>query len=122
LEELLRWGAPVDLLPRTLAAPAAGCPVGARAGLSIRLANRDPEVFADPDRFDPERHDGAHLSFGAGPHRCIGAHLARLQVKVALEHLQRTAPALRLAEPGAVGPAQDVRAHDRLLVVLGPSG
>ncbi|WP_421121230.1 cytochrome P450 [Aquihabitans daechungensis] len=121
LEELLRWGSPVDTLPRAVVG-ADGCPTSQRVGLSIREANRDAGVFADPDRLDPARREGAHLSFGAGPHRCIGAHLARLQVRVALDHLRRTAPSLVLADPEGLPEPQRVRAQDRLLVVLGPPG
>lgn len=50
-------------------------------------ANRDPAVFADPDRFLPEREPGAHVAFGAGIHRCLGAPLALTEARIALDAL-----------------------------------
>ncbi|WP_428963172.1 cytochrome P450 [Micromonospora fluostatini] len=62
-------------------------------------ANRDPRVFPDPERVDFTRDPNPHLSFGHGPHRCIGAHLGALEVRVALRLLLRELPGLRLAVP-----------------------
>jgi cytochrome P450 len=98
-EELLRWGGVVKVLTRVTAGDevVAGTAVGPgrRLGCSLQAANHDPAVFPDPDRFDPSRPPGKHLTFGAGPHRCVGAHLARQQVRVALEELERRLPDLR---------------------------
>ncbi|MGC5054910.1 cytochrome P450 [Micromonospora sp. DT48] len=60
-------------------------------------ANRDPRVFPDPERMDFGRDPNPHLSFGYGPHYCIGAHLGALEVRVALALLLRELPTLRLA-------------------------
>jgi cytochrome P450 len=72
---------------------AAGDPVT----VSIAGANRDPVVFADPDRFDVRRPNSAkHLAFAHGPHFCLGAHLARLEAQMAIETLLDRLPGLRL--------------------------
>ncbi|HWD76283.1 MAG TPA: cytochrome P450 [Solirubrobacteraceae bacterium] len=68
--------------------------------LSISAANRDPDVFADPDRFDPMRPNlRRHVAFAQGPHVCVGVHLARLEARAALSTLLRRLPRLRL-DPG----------------------
>jgi cytochrome P450 len=68
--------------------------------ISVTAANRDPAVFADPDRFDLDRPNTArHLAFARGPHVCIGMHLARLEAHTAVGRLLERLPGLRL-EPG----------------------
>jgi cytochrome P450 len=65
--------------------------------LSIAAANRDPAVFADPDRFDPARENARrHLAFAQGPHVCVGVHLARLEASIGVARLIDTLPGLRL--------------------------
>ena len=73
--------------------------------LSITGANRDPEVFADPDRFDPTRPNlRRHVAFAQGPHVCVGVHLARLETRTAVGALLRRFPRLRLdPRPPAAG-------------------
>jgi cytochrome P450 len=81
-----------------------GCPMnkGDMVWLGLAQANRDPRKFADPDAFDMERADlNHHLGFGAGVHRCIGMHLARAELVIALRAWHAVIPEYRLAE-GAV--------------------
>ena len=64
-------------------------------------ANRDSSEFGDPDRFDVSRAPGSHLAFGAGPHHCLGANLARLELQEAFRGLLGRMPGLRLGAPAA---------------------
>ncbi len=108
VEEALRFDPPVDLTGRVASRDLAigGCPVGAAQSItcSLRAANRDPDVFVDPHRFDITRPHAPHVAFGGGSHICIGAPLARLEAQVALLRLFDRFPNLRLADPEA--PAQ----------------
>jgi len=73
---------------------------GDQVTVSLAGANRDPAVFANPDRFDIRRPDaGRHLAFAHGPHFCLGAHLARLEARIAVEAVLDGLPGLRL-DPG----------------------
>ena len=74
-------------------------PAGETVLLSIASANRDPEHIADPDAIDLERAGGAHLGFGHGPHYCLGAPLARMEVRTALWTVIHHLPNLTLAVP-----------------------
>lgn len=76
-----------------------GCPMSAGdvVWLGLSSANRDPRVFTDPDRFVPDRQPNQHLAFAAGAHRCLGAHLARRELVIALEEWHRRIPDYRLA-------------------------
>jgi cytochrome P450 len=103
VDEGLRFEPPVALLPRACGKDVhwAGAHLAAGAPLlyGIAAANRDPAVFADPDRFDPARKANRHLTFGHGLHFCLGSHLARRELEVALAALLRRLPGLALAEP-----------------------
>jgi cytochrome P450 len=77
----------------------AGASIRARelVTISIAGANRDPETFTDPDRFDIRRDNARlHLAFAQGPHVCIGMHLARLEAHTALARLLDRFPSIRL--------------------------
>lgn len=102
VEELLRYTSPVflateryareDLELGGVAIPRGGLVFGA-----LGSANRDGAAFADPDRLDVARSENKHLGFGEGIHYCLGAPLARLEARVAIETLLRRSPDLRLA-------------------------
>ena len=105
VEEVLRYEGPVDITGRIASSDTeiGGCPVKTSQVMTLflRAANRDPEVFEDPHRFDVTRKHRPHVSFGGGAHICIGAPLARLEAQVALVRLFERFPTLRLAEPHA---------------------
>jgi pentalenolactone synthase len=67
--------------------------------LDNRTANHDPRVFPSPDRFDVTRQGEAHLSFGHGPHYCLGAPLARMELQAVFSQLLARFPTMRLAVP-----------------------
>ena len=103
VEEMLRYESPVQLGTfRLTTAPLeysggkvhAGCSITALIG----AANRDPEHFAEPHRFDVARTPNRHLAFGMGPHRCLGAALARTEARIGFCRLFKRLPNLRLAE------------------------
>jgi cytochrome P450 len=85
VEEMLRWWTPVMVFRRTatVATELVGQPVAAgdKVVVSFSSANRDENVFARPDDFDVTRDARAHLGFGHGPHFCLGAQLARVQMR-----------------------------------------
>jgi len=110
VEECLRYESPVPMTTRVLHADAVfdGRRIASdtTVWLSIWSANRDPDRFPDPDRFDVERRDNEHLGFGGGTHLCLGAHLARMEAQEALGALARSTKELARA-PGrpAWGPS-----------------
>ncbi|HEY1751910.1 MAG TPA: cytochrome P450 [Caulobacteraceae bacterium] len=105
VEEALRYEPPVDITGRIASREmqVAGCPIHEKQSVTVflRAANRDPEVFDNPDAFDVSRAKKPHVAFGGGAHICIGAPLARLEAQVALVRLFERFPALRLADPDA---------------------
>jgi cytochrome P450 len=101
VEESLRYDAPVQFLARTARSDLElrGAPIraGDRLALMWGAASRDPEVFERADEFVCPREDNHHLAFGIGTHRCIGEHLARIEMQVAGEEVLRRLPDLHLA-------------------------
>jgi cytochrome P450 len=91
VEEFVRFSSPASYLRRTVTEPTelSGCPLAAgdRVVISFAAANRDPAKFADPDVVVLDRSPNPHLGFGAGAHRCIGSHVAKLELRVALEEI-----------------------------------
>jgi cytochrome P450 len=85
-------------------------------------ANRDAEEFDSPAELDIQRHPNRHLSFGGGPHRCIGSHLARIELKLALEELHRRLPDYQLVDSDPpILHASQVRGCVRLPITFTPS-
>jgi cytochrome P450 len=95
VEELLRWESIVAPARRVTAAVTLGgveMQPGDRVLLALGSAGRDPEEFPDADDVVLDRVPNRHLAFGSGPHRCLGSHLARVELKVALEEIHRRLP------------------------------
>ena len=103
VDEMLRFEGSVTTLGRHTVEPyAVGdtvVPAGEVLFFMLGAANRDPAVFADPDRFDITRTPNPHMGFGAGIHYCLGAPLARLEAEVVFTRLLQRYPALTLANP-----------------------
>jgi cytochrome P450 len=100
VEEILRWTSPITHIMRTALRDAEIRDRKVRAGDWVVLwnasANRDEEVFPYADRFDVARKPNYHIAFGYGEHFCLGAHLARLELRLALEEVMRRIPDLEL--------------------------
>ncbi len=104
IEESVRLEPSASMIDRYAVADTVLGDAAVRAGdlvrVSIAGANRDPAVFADPDRYDVRREGDKHLSFARGPHFCFGAHLARMETETALRDLLRL-PGLRVENAAA---------------------
>ena len=101
VEELLRWVSPIKNMARTVTRDVElhgeTLHEGDQLILMYPSANRDPAAFEDPDRFDVQRDPNPHLAFGFGPHFCMGASLARLELQVMFGELLRRLPDLHVA-------------------------
>ena len=118
VDEILRITSPVAMMGRLAAEDFTFTGATLRKGeyflLGWASANRDPGQFPDPDRMDSRRLNNPHLAFGAGPHACLGLHLARTEAQIAFERLFRRLPNLRLGasppewkrDPFSHGPAR----------------
>jgi len=97
VEEFFRYFTPLAHIGRTATADAQGTEDGIHEGdlvsLGFSFANHDPAVFEQADSCQIDRKPNRHVAFGHGPHTCIGAHLARLEMRVVLEELLRRIPA-----------------------------
>lgn len=102
VEELLRLDGSFVCMGRTARhdGELGGVPIGARDSVLLywASANRDEDEFERPDEFDLDRPSNRHLAFGAGPHRCAGSHLARMNLRVALEEIVIRLDDLRLQD------------------------
>jgi cytochrome P450 len=102
IEEMLRWTSPVIYMRRTATADTELCGRLIRAGQKVVMyygaANRDPEVFEQPERFDVTRTPNDHVAFGGGgPHFCLGAHIARIEIDAMFRQLLTRLPDLEKA-------------------------
>jgi cytochrome P450 len=110
IEELLRWETPVTMVPRVLKQDVTIGETTLRSGdlvnLLIGAANLDEREFQDAMQVDFDRERNRHIAFGAGPHRCLGSHLARMELRAALEEWHRRIPeyAIKPGETPRVSP------------------
>jgi cytochrome P450 len=123
VEELLRFETPVTMVVRVLKQD---CEVGGvqlhagdHATLLIGAGNVDPAEFDRPESVDFAREANRHLAFGGGPHRCLGSHLARLELRVALEELHRRIPDYRIPDDADVRLSSAIRQAVSLPLVWG---
>ena len=107
IEEGLRWESPFLMLARRTTRDASlggvDIPAGREVSVFVGSANRDERRYQHPDRFDLHRAQVPHLTFGSGPHMCLGMHLSRMETRVALDALLERLPDLRL-DPDAPSP------------------
>jgi cytochrome P450 len=122
VEELLRYEPPVQMLSDRVALDdidiaGSTIPKGSPLTLALASGDRDPRRFRDPDRFEPEREDNQHLSFGSGIHLCFGAPLARTEAQIALPELARRLENPRLvADPPPYRESSTLRGPRHLLI------
>ena len=120
VEEMLRWVAPVYNQRRTATVDAevAGHKIsaGQKLALYYGIANRDPAQFKDPWTFDVLRSPNAHLTFGFGPHFCVGSHLARLTLNAIFPKVFQRLPDLEPTAPAQYWPPDSNSAPN----VIGP--
>ncbi len=128
VEEFMRWVTPIENFTRTATEDVELHGQVIREGdtvlLLYRAANFDERVVDEPMRFDIHRDPNPHVAFGFGPHFCMGAALARLEVRVLFEELLRRLPDIRLAEGAAPvrHPSSFIRSISSLPVAFTPEG
>ena len=127
VDEVLRFDSPVQrtarLAHRTMEIAGERVQAGEVVIALLGGANRDPAVFADPQRFDVRRTEaGKHLAFSAGIHHCVGAALARMEGEVGLRALFDRFPDLTLTAPPHRRPSPVLRGFDAMPAALGPVG
>jgi cytochrome P450 len=121
VEELLRYDSPVQMTSRIATedvdVDGVVIPAGAPIIVVIGGANRDPDAFDEPDRLRIDRPDASrHLSFSLGIHHCLGAALARLEARIAIEELTRRYPALEIAGTPVRRPLLVLRGYEKVPV------
>lgn len=120
IEEILRYDPPLHMFTRYAYEDVDMFGHSFRRGDQVALllgaANRDPAVWDEPERFDPTRSIEVNTSFGGGIHFCVGAPLARLEMRIALPILFNSCPNLRLADPPTYSDSYHFHGLERLMV------
>jgi cytochrome P450 len=121
VEEMLRWESPVQGVVRVTTADTeiAGCPVEKGRVVSVMLgsANTDDAAWPDAHTVDFGRAENRHVAFGGGAHRCLGSHLARMELRVALEEWHAAVPQYRVRDGVELRYSQGLRAVENLELV-----
>jgi cytochrome P450 len=125
VEELLRWETPVIAVPRVAARDTelAGCPVAAGQHVMVLIgsANTDETDLADADAVRWDREVNRHLAFGGGIHRCLGSHLARMELRIALREWHARIPDYAVAPDAELRFSTGIRSLETFPMVLGRS-
>ena len=127
VEEFIRWVSPVLNMSRTVTEDHELHGQQLKAGEELLLlypaANRDPRVFDNPDVLDVTRAENPQIAFGSGPHFCLGAHLARLEIQVMFKEMLRRMPDWELIDPDEpkIMPATFARAYDQVRIRFTPT-
>jgi cytochrome P450 len=124
VEELLRWETPVPGVPRVVTEDVElsgeRLEAGERVTVLVGSANIDESEFPEPDKIDFARPANRHLAFGGGVHRCLGSHLARLELRVALEQLHERIPDYTIKPGEEPQYTMGIRAVEYLPLVFSP--
>lgn len=124
-EEMLRWTSPIVCFRRTATADTEIRGQAIKEGDKIVMyyasANRDEDVFDDPQIFDIRRQNNKHLSFGTGHHFCLGATLARMEIRILFEELLKRYPNMKPAGPVKRAASCYVNSTESFMVTLGGS-
>lgn len=121
IEEMMRWESPVQGVVRitTQETELAGCPIPAGQVVTVMLAsaNTDERAWDAVDTIDFDRAENRHIAFGGGAHRCLGSHLARMELRVALEEWHQAIPDYRIEDDVELLYSQGLRAVENLELV-----
>jgi cytochrome P450 len=121
VEEMLRWESPVQGVIRRTTEDTVlnGCPIpkGRQVSVLLGSANTDERAWERPDEVDFHREVNKHIAFGGGAHRCLGSHLARMELRVALEEWHLAVPEYRLPEGIELRYSQGLRSIDNLELI-----
>ncbi len=126
IEELLRWESPVPAVPRVLSedVEVGGCPMkaGEHVMLLIGAANTDDAAHPGVDSVDLLRNPNPHLAFGGGVHRCLGSHLARIELRVAVREWHKRIPEYELVPGTVLQYTEGLRSLHHLPLTFAPAG